>query len=88
MTTVLTRCALTLALLSLTACTTIESAANHARDFVVAHPVITAVAVGVVAGSIAVVADHHHHQQLPVRSEAGSCVIVVETLEGPIPKPC
>lgn len=43
-----------LCVLALSGCATIESGADRARDFAVAHPVAAAVAVGLTAGAIAV----------------------------------
>jgi hypothetical protein len=75
--------------IALPACTTLEAAADHARGFAIDHPAATAVAVGVVAGGIAIAVHHHHDRdQLPTRSDAGSCVVIEQTLQGPIPVPC
>lgn len=51
--------------LILCGCTTVESGADHVRDFAKAHPVITTIAVGAAAGSIAavIVANNHHHDR-------------------------
>ncbi len=54
----------------LSACATLETGADLARDFVVAHPIVTAIAVGVVAGSITLAAEHYH--RLP-QFAPGSC---------------
>lgn len=59
-----------LALAALPACSTVEAAADRTRDFAAAHPIVTAVAGGAVAGSIAatiIANDHHHHASVPHR---------------------
>lgn len=63
--------ALAAALLCLAACSTLETAADHARNFAHSHPVLTAVAVGVAVGSIA--SHHHHHHDHRYLYPPGSC---------------
>jgi hypothetical protein len=60
------RLAVLLLAIPLPACSTLETAADRARDFAAAHPIVTAVAGGAVAGSIAatIVANQHHHHPI------------------------
>jgi hypothetical protein len=62
-----TRVIAALCLLPLSACATLETAADHVRDFAHSHPVLTSVAAGVAAGSIAASLQHHGHHQEPTR---------------------
>ena len=53
-------------LLALTACSTLETAADRARDFASQHPVVTAAAgVAVAAGGYALANQHQHHAPRP-----------------------
>jgi hypothetical protein len=45
----------------LTGCATLETGADHVRDFAVRHPVVTGVATVVVVGGVVYALDHHHH---------------------------
>lgn len=53
-----------LALFLITGCSTLESAAEHARTFARQHPVVTGVAVAVIVGGTVAALDHHHPQRV------------------------
>lgn len=55
-------------------------------DFAHDHPAAVAAGVILVMGSIE--ASQSHHTHVPARSDAGSCVTIVQTILGPQPVPC
>lgn len=60
---------LALALLTLSGCATLETGADHVRDFAGRHPVVTAVGTAVVVGGVVYALDHHgHHSEPPNRT--------------------
>lgn len=60
--------------LSLTGCASLESAADHTRDFTIRHPIVTAVgAAVVVGGAVAALDRHHHHGEAAVGPERPVC---------------
>lgn len=73
-------------LLCLSGCATVERAAEPVHDFVVAHPAVVAVGVALAMGGLEISQNHHTHRApAPVPND---CVIVVQTLLGPMPEPC
>lgn len=66
----------------LTACATLETGADHVRDFAVRHPIVTAVGAALIVGGVAASLDHHAHQHQPATD---SCVAYYESRQGASP---
>lgn len=54
------------AVLALSGCATVETAADRARDFAIQHPIVTAVGATIIIGGIVVAVDHHHYDAAPM----------------------
>jgi hypothetical protein len=80
------RAALPALLVSLTACATIEDGADHARDFVHAHPVVTAVAAAAIGAGVAAAVHAHKHRQEP--PAANPCAYLSEPHGDVLQHPC
>ena len=68
-------------ILSLAGCSTLETAADHTRDFAKAHPVIVGVGAAVVVGGIVYGLDHHHdhhHDCASPVSLLGSALVQIQ----------
>ena len=50
-------------LLTVAGCSTLETAADDAHDFIGRHPVATAIATGIVVGGAVAALDRHHHDE-------------------------
>ena len=59
--------------LSLSGCATLETGADHVRDFAHKHPVVTGVATAVVIGGAVVALDHHHYDHAPTSARQSPC---------------
>ena len=69
------RISIAFSFLTIAGCSTLETAADHTRDFSARHPVITAVGAAIVVGGAvaAIEAGHHHSETHPVGPERPVC---------------
>jgi hypothetical protein len=64
-----------LAIIALPACSNLVAGGDHTRDFAVAHPIVTAVAVTALGARVYALARHDHHNQGLIRRPVQHCTV-------------